>query len=99
MLCWVAQARQVQADRFRDHPQVTVNADASGTLLEQIAAPDDAGRALISKAADRLGLTARGYHRILRSARTIADLEGSDPVQVHHLAEAISYRLPFVAGG
>ncbi len=95
----VAQARQVQADRFRDHPQVTVNADASGALLEQIAAPDDAGRALISKAADRLGLTARGYHRILRSARTIADLEGSDPVQVHHLAEAISYRLPFVAGG
>ncbi|WP_295048395.1 YifB family Mg chelatase-like AAA ATPase, partial [uncultured Paracoccus sp.] len=68
----VAVARDVQAARFRDHPQVRVNADASGALLDRIAAPDDEGRALILKASERLGLTARGYHRILRTARTIA---------------------------
>lgn len=95
----VAAARQVQDARYRDHGTHRVNADASGALLEEVAAPDDAGRALIHKAAERLGLTARGYHRILRSARTIADLEGSDKVHSHHLAEAISYRLPFVTGG
>ncbi|MDQ1899607.1 YifB family Mg chelatase-like AAA ATPase [Paracoccus sp. WLY502] len=95
----VAAARDVQAARFRDHPQVRVNAEASGSLLDQIAAPDDEGRALILKASERLGLTARGYHRILRTARTIADLAGSATVRAPHLAEAISYRLPFVAGG
>ncbi|MFN4060503.1 MAG: YifB family Mg chelatase-like AAA ATPase [Paracoccus hibiscisoli] len=95
----VAQARAVQAHRFRDHPGVTVNADAPPPLLEQIAAPDADGRALILKASEKLGLSARGYHRILRSARTIADLDGSEPVLTRHLAEAISYRLPFVAGG
>lgn len=95
----VAAARAVQADRFRDHPGVTVNADAPPPLLDVIAAPDADGRALILKASEKLGLTARGYHRILRSARTIADLDGSDHVLTRHLAEAISYRLPFVAGG
>ena len=54
---------------------------------------------LIRRAADRLGLTARGYHRILRTARTIADLAGADDIAADHLAEAISYRLPFVPGG
>ncbi|TYP68802.1 magnesium chelatase family protein [Stutzerimonas stutzeri] len=95
----VAAARAIQAKRFRDHPGVTVNADAPPPLLDAIAAPDADGRALILKASERLGLTARGYHRILRSARTIADLDGSDHVLTRHLAEAISYRLPFVAGG
>ena len=56
-------------------------------------------RALIAAAADRLGLTMRGYHRVLRTARTIADLAGSDRVLTDHLREALSYRLPFVAGG
>ena len=95
----VAAARAIQAKRFRDHSGVTVNADAPPPLLDAIAAPDADGRALILKASERLGLTARGYHRILRSARTIADLDGSDHVLTRHLAEAISYRLPFVAGG
>lgn len=95
----VAAARAIQAKRFRDHPGVTVNADAPPPLLDAIAAPDADGRALILKASERLGLTARGYHRILRSARTIADLDGSDHVLTRHLAEAISYLLPFVAGG
>lgn len=95
----VAAARAIQAKRFRNHPGVTVNADAPPPLLDAIAAPDADGRALILKASERLGLTARGYHRILRSARTIADLDGSDHVLTRHLAETISYRLPFVAGG
>ena len=95
----VAAARAIQAKRFRNHPGVTVNADAPPPLLDAIAAPDADGRALILKASERLGPTARGYHRILRSARTIADLDGSDHVLTRHLAEAISYRLPFVAGG
>lgn len=89
----VAAARDIQARRFRDHPGISVNADAPPALLEEIARPDADGRALVQKAADRLGLSARGYHRILRSARTIADLAGSDRVLTPHLAEAISYRL------
>ncbi|MBU3030429.1 YifB family Mg chelatase-like AAA ATPase [Paracoccus marinaquae] len=95
----VAAAREIQRRRFRDTPRIRANADASGSLLDEIAAPDSEGRALIVKAADRLGLTARGYHRILRTARSIADLEGSETVRVPHLAEAISYRLAFVSGG
>lgn len=95
----VAAARDVQVARFRGHPQARVNADAAPRLLDEIAAPDTEGRALIVKASERLGLTARGYHRILRTARTIADLAGSAAVRAPHLAEAISYRLPFVAGG
>lgn len=95
----VAAARAVQAERFRDHPDIRVNAEAPAALLDRIAAPDAEGRAMILRASERLGLSARGYHRILRSARTIADLDGSQAVRAPHLAEAISYRLPFLAGG
>lgn len=95
----VAAARALQAERYRGVAGVQVNADASGALLEQVAAPDAAGRALIARAADRLGLTARGYHRILRTARTIADLDHSPRVERTHLAEAIGYRLPFLQSG
>ncbi|MCF3973453.1 YifB family Mg chelatase-like AAA ATPase [Paracoccus salsus] len=95
----VAAARDIQTRRFRDHPRLRANADASGAVLDEIASPCPEGRALIVKASERLGLTARGYHRILRTARTIADLDASDTVRTPHLAEAISYRLPFVAGG
>ncbi|WP_282602772.1 YifB family Mg chelatase-like AAA ATPase [Paracoccus sp. PARArs4] len=94
----VAQARQVQAERYAAEPGVSVNAEATGAILEQVARPDAEGQALIRRAADRLGLTARGYHRILRTARTIADLDGAEAVRTPHLAEAISYRLPFAAG-
>jgi magnesium chelatase family protein len=95
----VAAARTRQLARFREYPRLRANADASGAVLDEIATPDSEGRALILKASEKLGLTARGYHRILRTARTIADLEGSDGIRTPHLAEAISYRLPFVAGG
>lgn len=89
----VAAARAVQSLRFAAHDGLRVNADAEGALLEEIAAPDSEGRALIARVAERFGMTARGYHRVLRVARTIADLEGSAQVRSPHLAEAVSYRL------
>jgi magnesium chelatase family protein len=89
----VAQARARQAARFADTPRLRVNAEAEGTLLEAIATPDAEGRALLGKVAERFGLSARGYHRVLRVARTIADLDGSQDVRAPHVAEAIGYRL------
>ena len=89
----VAQARARQAARFADHPRLRVNADMEGRLLEEAASPDPEGRDFLSRAADRFGLTARGYHRILRVARTIADLDGSPTVRRPHIAEAVGYRL------
>lgn len=86
-------ARDVQAARFAGRAGARLNADAEGEMLESVAAPDDAGRALITRAAERFGLSARGYHRVLRVARTIADLDGSDAVLRPHVAEAISFRL------
>ncbi|MDD9729277.1 YifB family Mg chelatase-like AAA ATPase [Mameliella sp. AT18] len=89
----VAAARAVQANRFADHDALRTNADAEGQRLEEIATPDDEGRELLTRAADRFGLTARGYHRVLRVARTIADLDESATVRRPHVAEALSYRL------
>ncbi|SHL54773.1 magnesium chelatase family protein [Roseovarius marisflavi] len=86
-------AREVQAARFADHPDMRLNADAEGQALEDIASPDAEGRALINRVAERFGLSARGYHRVLRVARTIADLDGSHSVQYPHVAEAVSFRL------
>lgn len=94
----VAAARDRQAVRFADHPHLRVNADAEGRLLEEIAAPDSDGRALLATVAERFGLSARGYHRILRVARTIADLDGAPDVRKPHVAEAVSYRLAMQAG-
>ena len=89
----VARARAVQAARFVAYDGLRVNADAEGALLEEIATPDAEGRDLLTRAAERFGLTARGYHRLLRVARTIADLDGVADVRAPHMAEAISYRL------
>jgi magnesium chelatase family protein len=94
----VEAARAVQAARYEDRPEVNVNADAEGALLTAVATPDEEGRTLLALAADRFGLTARGYHRVLRVARTIADLEGSAAVRHAHVAEALSFRLPALDG-
>ncbi|MGC2411996.1 MAG: hypothetical protein WA459_04785, partial [Stellaceae bacterium] len=67
---------------------------ADGALLDEIATPDPAGLALLQRAAERLRLSARGYHRVLRVARTLADLEGAASVVRHHIAEALSCRMP-----
>ncbi len=90
----VADARAVQSDRFRDHPDMRQNADLEGSLLDTVTTLDTSARALLTNAADRFGLSARGYHRVLRVARSIADLEASDAITRDHVAEALSYRLP-----
>lgn len=87
----VAAARGVQAERYRDHP-VRTNAEADGPLLDAVAMPDEPGRKLLAQAAEAMRLTARGYTRILRVGRTIADLAGADGVGRIHVAEALSYR-------
>lgn len=89
----VAVARNRQTDRFAGNECARVNADAEGHLLEDIATPDQEGRDLLVKVAERFGLSARGYHRVLRVARTIADLDNSDDVRKPHVAEAVSFRL------
>jgi magnesium chelatase family protein len=89
----VTAARAVQTARFKAVANTRVNADMEGSLLEQVAAPDREGRALLAKVAERFGLSARGYHRVLRVARTIADLDTSAHVRLPHIAEAVSYRL------
>ena len=71
---------------------MTVNAHADGELLDAVAAPDAAGKALLTEAAERMHLSARGWHRILRVGRTIADLDGADTVRRVHIAEALGYR-------
>lgn len=90
----VAAARDRQRTRFAalGAKGVRTNADCSATLLEQTATPDEAGVALLRHAAGTLGLSARGFHRTLKVARTIADLESCETVARAHVAEALSYR-------
>jgi magnesium chelatase family protein len=71
---------------------VTTNAACPGALLEDVAKPDADGLRLIREAAEAMRLSARGFHRILKVARTLADLDGNERVRRVHLAEAISYR-------
>ena len=68
------------------------NAQAQGPVLEAIAKPDGAGLKLLREAAEAMRFSARGYHRVLRVARTLADLDGAENVERIHLAEALSYR-------
>jgi magnesium chelatase family protein len=87
----VAAARSVQAERY-DGSGVRTNAEADGELLDNVATPDDPGRKLLADAAAAMRLSARGFHRVLRVARTIADLSGAERVGRIHVAEALSYR-------
>lgn len=90
----VARARAVQARRYEDAklPRVRTNAEAPAAVLDDIARPEPQGLKLLHDAAERLRLSARGYHRVLRVARTIADLDGATTIGRPHLAEALSYR-------
>ena len=65
---------------------------ADGQLLERVATPDEAGASLLIQATEQLRLSARGYHRVLKVARTLADLDRADGVARIHIAEALSYR-------
>src|SRR5206468_7000434 len=87
----VAKARQIQRERFAQY-RVRTNAEAEGELLDAIATPDAAGAKLLTEAAERMKLSARGYHRVLKVARTIADLAGAETAGKAHIAEALSYR-------
>jgi magnesium chelatase family protein len=90
----VSRARDMQRDRLkaRGMTGVRTNADCSGQLLEEIAAPEEAGVALLRHAAEAMKLSARGFHRVLKVARTLADLDGVERTGRVHVAEALSYR-------
>ena len=89
----VAAAHDVQSSRFENKAEMRSNADAAGDMLEDIATPDPQGRDLLVRAAEKFRLSARGYHRVMRVARTIADLDHSADVHKVHVAEAISFRV------
>jgi magnesium chelatase family protein len=90
----VAAARNIQLARYAaaGMPHIRTNAEAPASLLETIAQPDAQGQKLLRDATETMKLTARGYHRVLRVARTLADLDGAEKIGRLHLAEALSYR-------
>jgi magnesium chelatase family protein len=92
-------ARRIQSQRFTGFgkPELRTNAQADGELLEKIATPDAGGLKLMCEAADAMNLSARGYHRVLRVARTLADLDQREQVSRIHIAEALSYRQKLAA--
>lgn len=98
----VRQARVIQRNRFENMiPKIGsfTNSVADGDILNQIAEPDREGKDLLLQAMDKLKLSGRGYHRVLRVARTLADLDGQDILKRHHIAEALSYRrMPMLKG-
>lgn len=96
----VAVARDLQDSRADPDtpPGAALNARMEGKLLERVAAPDAPGKALLTRAAEAGGLSARGWTRTLRLARTIADLEGADAVRRVHIAEALIYRRTAMEG-
>lgn len=88
----VIKARHIQEQRFRECKGIHCNAQMSERMIHQYAEPDEAGIEMLRMAMERLNLSARAYNRILKVARTIADLDASEHVLPQHLAEAISYR-------
>lgn len=88
----VIKARKIQEERYKEYPGIHSNAQMTLQLLQKYCGLDVAGRNALSNAMRRLGLSARAYDRILKVSRTIADLDGSERIQLGHLAEAINYR-------
>ncbi len=88
----VVKAREIQSQRFKDQKNVYGNAMMPSNMVKEICVINDAGRALLKTAMERLGLSARAYDRILKVSRTIADLAGTEEIKIEHLAEAIQYR-------
>ena len=88
----VIKARQIQEHRYANDKGIYCNAQMTERMLHQYAEPDDASLDMLRLAMERLSLSARAYSRILKVARTIADLEGTEHIQSHHIAEAIGYR-------
>ena len=88
-------ARERQRQRYLDHdaPTVFTNAAAGASLIEAVVNPDKDSQALLLQAAERFSLSARAYHRVLKVARTLADLAGAEKVARPHIAEALSYRI------
>ncbi len=84
--------QRLRYDKLPQERRIRTNAEADGALLDEVAAVDADGRRLLTEAAERLQLSARGYHRVLRVARTLADLEASASLRRIHIAEALSYR-------
>ena len=88
----VITAREVQSNRFTNNETVHANAQMSSNMVRNVCRIDEAGKLLVKQAMEKLGLSARAYDRILKVARTIADLDASEDIGVAHLAEAIHYR-------
>ena len=88
----VIKARQIQEQRYKNYNGIYCNAQMTEKMIHEFAEPDEAGLSMLRLAMERLSLSARAYSRILKVARTIADLEASEKVQSQHIAEAISYR-------
>jgi magnesium chelatase family protein len=88
----VVRARAIQSNRFQNEESIYCNAMMPSNMVKEICYVDDAGRALLKSAMERIGLSARAYDRILKVSRTVADLSGSNEIKAEHLAEAIQYR-------
>ena len=88
----VIAARNIQKERFANDPGIHCNAQMSSKMLRKYCVIDAAGHNIMKTAMQKLGLSARAYDRIIKVSRTIADMEASPEIQVHHLAEAIQYR-------
>ncbi len=85
-------ARRIQSDRFSEIPGFYSNAQMTARLMRKFVRIDEPGRLILKQAMERLGLSARAYDRILKVSRTIADLDGSQEIRPHHIAEAVNYR-------
>ncbi|HRF94311.1 MAG TPA: hypothetical protein PLZ51_03915, partial [Aggregatilineales bacterium] len=88
----VETARAIQRKRFKNHPHLFANADMTTGEITEFCILADSAKQLLQVSLDRLKLSARAYHRVLKLSRTIADLDGSDIIDIRHVAEAIQYR-------